>query len=86
MKRKEAKNVTKIFKGKRSEKFEAKLSEKKRKILLVGFAKQSENKAKRDAVSLFSLRSEKIKQAKMGHPNPDTAQRFESRYTNDNVL
>ena len=68
MKRKEAKNVTKIFEAKRSEKFEAKRSEKKRKILLVGFAKQSENEAKRDAVSLFSLRSEKIKQAKMGHP------------------
>ena len=78
--RKEAKIFVKIFEAKRSEKFEAKRSEKfeakrskkKRKIVLVSFAKQSENQAKRDAVSLFSLRSEKIKQAKMGHPSRPT--------------
>ena len=45
-----------------------KQSEKKRNFLFVSFVKQSENQAKREAVSLFLLGSEKIKQAKMGHP------------------
>ncbi len=48
---------------------EAKRSEK----FFVSFAKQSENQAKRDAFLLFSLRSEKIKQAKMGHPSRTTS-------------
>ena len=85
LKRNEAKVVeakrSKNFEAKRSEKLlrkllkrneakilkrnEAKRSEK----MFLSFAKQSENQGKRDAVSLFSLRSEKIKQAKMGHPN-----------------
>ncbi len=52
-----------IFEAKRSKKFEVKRS----KLFFVSFTKQSENQAKQDAVSLFPLRSEKIKQAKMGH-------------------
>ena len=45
------------------------MKRKEAKIYFFSFAKRSENQAKRDAVSLFSLRSEKEKQAKMGHPS-----------------
>ena len=63
------KNVAKIFFFKRNEAKNLKHNEARRSEFFVSFAKQSENQAKRDAVSLFSLRSEKLKQAKMGHPN-----------------
>jgi uncharacterized membrane protein YgaE (UPF0421/DUF939 family) len=52
----------------RSEKFEAKRSENKRKIGPIFFAWASENKAKRILFRFVSLRSEKNFKAKPAHP------------------
>ncbi len=71
LKRKKAKRSEKCCENLWSEKKRKIWSEKKRKFLLVSFVKQSENQAKLDALLLFLLWSEKIKQAKMGHPTVD---------------
>ena len=66
----EAKRSEKLLRKSFKRKEAKNLKRKEAKFIFSSFAKRGENQAKRDAFSLFSLRSENKKQAKMGHPNP----------------